>query len=275
MDTAKLRRITNAYYDEVSKICYPLFKKTPVDFFVYECFHDSGDAIFLSSAPDVLINWAKDDLHPTQEELNLYASFGLKTALLSHLIPLPPGVDLVAEKYAKIIERASESDLYHTLFLVDRFSTYYRVCGFGVKKSNKSILNFYINAVSLLQRFVNYFEKHASEIINLNNSVDELIYLPKYHLIQSMSYGLDDSPSAFLELDFPVDFEIKNSLINPSLTSREYQCLALVAQGFTMKTAAKKLEISHRTVEQHLRNIKDKLGLQTKSQLVEIWHANQ
>ena len=56
------------------------------------------------------------------------------------------------------------------------------------------------------------------------------------------------------------------------ITGREKECMSLIAQGYTMKNAAKKLCISHRTVEQHLRNVKDKLGLNTKNQLVEAWH---
>ncbi len=273
MDLTKLSRFSNRYFDEVDRICYPLFKRTPVDFFVYEIFYDSGEAIFLSSAPNVLINWAQDDLHPTQEELDLYSSIGLKTALLSHLIPLPPVIDLIALKYEKIIDIASQCDLYHTLFFVDRYTTHYRVCGFGVKKSNKSVLNFYLNAAPTLLRFINYFEKNAEELINADNG-SELIYLPKYHLIQSINLGLENLEETFLNLDFPLDFDLKNGLMNSSLTSREYQCLSLVAQGYTMKTAAKKLDISHRTVEQHLRNLKEKLSVNTKSQLVEMWHMH-
>lgn len=275
MDTTKLIQVNSNYHDDVNKICFPLFQKTPIDFFVYEHFHDSGDAIFLSSSPDVLVNWAKDDLHPTREELDLYASFGLKTALLSHLIPLPPGTDLVANKYDKIISVACENELFHSLFIVDRLEASYRVCGFGVKKSNKSILNFYINAVPLLQKFINYFEKYAFEKVDININSQELIFLPTYHVIQPMAVDIDNLSDVLLGLDFTDSFDFKSTILNPALTSRESQCLSLVAQGYTMKSAAKKLEISHRTVEQHLRNIKEKLGLQTKSQLVEIWHAHQ
>ncbi len=273
MDVTKLSQYNNRCHDEVDRICYPLFKRTPVDVFVYEIYYDSGEAIFLSSAPNVLINWVKNDLHPTQEEFDLYSSIGLKTALLSHLSPLPPVIDQLAQKYEKIIDIASQCDLYHTLFFIDRFTTHYRVCGFGVKKSNKSILNFYLNAATTLQRFIAYFEKNAIELINADNET-KLIYLPRYHMIQSINPEIENLAETFLNFDFPLHFDLKNGLMNSSLTSREYQCLSLVAQGHTMKTAAKKLDISHRTVEQHLRNIKDKLGLQTKSQLVELWYAN-
>jgi DNA-binding CsgD family transcriptional regulator len=56
------------------------------------------------------------------------------------------------------------------------------------------------------------------------------------------------------------------------ITSRELECLSLTAQGYTMKYTARKLEISPRTVELHLRNIKDRYGLTSKNQLVKLWH---
>lgn len=60
--------------------------------------------------------------------------------------------------------------------------------------------------------------------------------------------------------------------LNNMLTQREIECLSYIAHGFTMKMIAKKLNISPRTVEQHLRNLKEKFELNTKGQLVELWY---
>ncbi len=56
------------------------------------------------------------------------------------------------------------------------------------------------------------------------------------------------------------------------LTTREYQCLALLAKGYTMKMIALEYSISPRTVEQHIRNIKEKTDLRTKQELLRAWH---
>lgn len=56
------------------------------------------------------------------------------------------------------------------------------------------------------------------------------------------------------------------------ITDRELNCLALIAKGYTMKAVALRLEISPRTVEMHLQNIKEKFGFSTKNQLVSLWH---
>ncbi len=52
------------------------------------------------------------------------------------------------------------------------------------------------------------------------------------------------------------------------LTTREQVILSYVAQGFSSKEVARKLDISYRTVEAHRRNIKQKLGLETLAELI-------
>ena len=55
---------------------------------------------------------------------------------------------------------------------------------------------------------------------------------------------------------------------NDKLTTREQVILSYVAQGFSSKEVARKLDISYRTVEAHRRNIKQKLGLETLAELI-------
>lgn len=57
--------------------------------------------------------------------------------------------------------------------------------------------------------------------------------------------------------------------LSPHLTAREQDCLKGLLQGFTAKMIAKKINISHRTVEEYLVKIKEKFNVTTKSQLIE------
>ncbi|ODN42913.1 LuxR C-terminal-related transcriptional regulator [Piscirickettsia litoralis] len=59
------------------------------------------------------------------------------------------------------------------------------------------------------------------------------------------------------------------------LTSREIECLYLYISGLTAKEIAKEFEISYRTVETHLLNIKNKYGISTKSQLKKLFKLVQ
>lgn len=52
------------------------------------------------------------------------------------------------------------------------------------------------------------------------------------------------------------------------LTCREAQCMYYLLHGCTLMKTAEKLQLSHRTVEFYVKNIKMKLNLMTKSELI-------
>lgn len=54
----------------------------------------------------------------------------------------------------------------------------------------------------------------------------------------------------------------------PELTGRELEVLGMVADGLTSKEIAEKLYISENTVRNHVRNILDKLGLNSRFEAV-------
>lgn len=53
------------------------------------------------------------------------------------------------------------------------------------------------------------------------------------------------------------------------LTTRELECLFYVLKGKTSKHIGKTLNISYRTVETHMSNVKSKLNIRNKSELIE------
>lgn len=59
-----------------------------------------------------------------------------------------------------------------------------------------------------------------------------------------------------------------NQIDGINLTKQEHQCLRLLIKGGTNKTIAKILKISPRTVESYLQNVKIKLNVHSKSELI-------
>lgn len=59
----------------------------------------------------------------------------------------------------------------------------------------------------------------------------------------------------------------------PELTSRENEVLALLSDGMTDREIAVALVISRRTVESHVRNILDKLGVESRLQAARTYRA--
>lgn len=52
-----------------------------------------------------------------------------------------------------------------------------------------------------------------------------------------------------------------------ALTPREAQCFHLLGYGGSVKTIARALELSPRTIEMYINNLKDKTGIPYKSEL--------
>lgn len=85
-----------------------------------------------------------------------------------------------------------------------------------------------------------------------------------YFAIKSVVKGQTHFSSSIAKmlLENPIKAE------NEKLTTREQVILSYVAQGYSSKEVARKLDISYRTVEAHRRNIKQKLGLESLAELV-------
>ncbi len=260
--------ILNANYDYLSKICHPLFKSTPIKYVDYIRYYDNGEAIAFTMSPDFSVKTVQENLLPTFEEFQLFSLFNQKACFLSVATSLPPGIGEVShEKYERNLAYSLDHGVYHRLYLVERYEGYYVTCGFGVTNDNKSMINYYLNALPNLEKFLKYFELHSKEYIDSQLEYSKF-NLPTYHdkLIMDI---------VEFELPLPANKEFDLITVDPfsEITPREKECMSLIALGYTMKSTAIKLGISHRTVEQHLRNLKDKLGLNTKSQLVELWHT--
>lgn len=262
----------------VARLCKPLFDRTPITFFIYAQLFDDGNRFVYASDPEVECKVL--DFYATKLELDLFNKLGHRITQLSHQLEVPDELTICyPDKYENNIEYYTESGVYHRLYFLERFENYYRFAGFGVGTEQKSEFNFYFNNMPLLEQFIAHFETEMREYIE-ETKVNDLVYVPEYFEVPAMdiyphlqSMGLKK---------FQVN-EIVKSLMPEKLpktlvsmfTPREHECVALIARGYTMKAVAQYLKISPRTVEVHLRNIKDKFSLKNKQEIVELWHASQ
>lgn len=90
------------------------------------------------------------------------------------------------------------------------------------------------------------------------------IDIQKQHLAQSLNLisqlGLLNGHNRTFNPDFQLDFML--------LTEREKECLELTRKGKTAKQCAQLLGLSYRTIENYLHNIKSKLNVSSKSELI-------
>jgi DNA-binding CsgD family transcriptional regulator len=88
-------------------------------------------------------------------------------------------------------------------------------------------------------------------------------------------HSLSQSLSLLTELGlFNQDSANEININDVKLSEREMQCLQFTVKGYTAKKIAKELNISHRTIEEYLNNIRIKVGVNSKSELIEMTMQN-
>ena len=95
-------------------------------------------------------------------------------------------------------------------------------------------------------------------ILEQNNTSDKLDYvISQFYRILSHRLGNQDEP---LKLE-------ENYLLN-KLSKREKEILKLFLNGYTSAQVAEALDLSRRTVEYYLVNLKNKLNCASKSEII-------
>jgi DNA-binding NarL/FixJ family response regulator len=87
-------------------------------------------------------------------------------------------------------------------------------------------------------------------------------------LVLALSMADNDLQNQFPPVGSPPIVPTESPVVQPSLSDREVQVIELVTAGLTNEQIAEKLEISKRTVDNHISNILTKTGTQNRVALV-------
>lgn len=115
------------------------------------------------------------------------------------------------------------------------------------------------------QRVKSVFQKGASGYLLKGDPLDEL-----YEAIETVQQG-----GRYISSSLPDEWaeaaeEDDDLGDGTSLTLRERQVVQLTAEGYTSREVGAHLNISHRTVEKHRENIKDKLGVRSLVEMAQF-----
>ncbi|MEQ9116552.1 MAG: helix-turn-helix transcriptional regulator [Rickettsiales bacterium] len=251
---------------EVSEICIPL-SSLGIKFFRFlRVYYDYSYLTLMNGYDNFLKNYYDnvEDLGRIWGPNACYARNNTKP----HYLLWPssaPKFDLNMQLFFDSGIRNGISLLYRSKDSVDIVS--YAFCN---NTNHTTANNFFINNRSFLEKFTIHFQERAQHLIN---PVQRQAFA-KFPKIFDLHYK--DNP-LFKDAKRLYDlFEFKKIITNEQgkiieLTKREAECLELIAFGETMKGAACTLNISPRTVEQHINSIKAKSRSCYKSDLVRLY----
>lgn len=165
---------------------------------------------------------------------------------------------------------ACEQDLGSGITLTFRNGNIRDFFGFAASTDNKSINKILATSQNELSRFIFYYLEQTSKIKRLSNI---------YHDWQEMDILQHRNDSCYIvtatqedrhKLDlYPKRYYISDKNREIYLTQAQMKCLALGLNNKTSKEIAKILHISHRTVQEHLDNIRKKIVVSNIKMLYE------
>ncbi|MBY0281911.1 MAG: helix-turn-helix transcriptional regulator [Alphaproteobacteria bacterium] len=238
-------------------ICEPLFRYAPIcgaafmRFFLDEQRQCSNAVILTTSLP--VFRWHLLEVTDNGTEFLNASKNSINDEYNYFLWPEKTGdhiLQIVKQKFRH----------FNGISVYKRHDTYIDCWNFSSgENAFLSILNH--TNMEILRKWISHFKREASFLINtapLKYYADKL----------DMSPTGNGSPS----FDFNtlnMSFEMNNCLIK--FTKRETECWSFFAQGFRVKEIAKKLNLSPRTVEGYINNIKFKTGYNLRSDLTKMY----
>ena len=238
---------------EMQAMRLPL-KRLHIDFFSYTRFYLDGTSISLLTHTD----WYQFFLK--QEVPGCINVFNLET-----------GCNLWSELFPEqaVADAKSQFGIDNGIHFSYRHESYVEAISFASKVNDRNAMGFFIANIDLLEKFIVYFREKASKLIQ--KALGEKIVIPK------IMRGYEDIHTGYrLSHQDRIKFltEIGYEDIN-RLSDREYECLECLAHGMSAKHSAKALNISPRTVETHINNIKNKFSCASKLDLLNLyWDIN-
>ncbi len=245
--------------NEIGEICKPLHK-LGITSFNYVRTYDDGSQVNLGNIPAWLEYFYENEFyrigafekHPSNYE----SGYALWPQLSGQKIFFDARTYFNIDNGITIIEKQMDScDFYY----------------FGTTKNNAKIINFYLNNIDLLKRFILYFKDRANSIIKQADK--DRIVLPD-HFDQRESASSNESciqelfKREFLKETAIKTLKLTGELKGEVLTNKQLNCIINLMEGKTAKEIAKTLDISHRTVEGHVTKLKTRFNCRTKNDLL-------
>jgi DNA-binding CsgD family transcriptional regulator len=162
----------------------------------------------------------------------------------------------------------SDFDIWNFLLVYEKFPTYGEFWFFGTKRDNTQILDFYINNLYVFQHFILYFKNKACHLLDVSD--------PSRLITTTLRPFKEGFKEREVIQNFVNEITYKRLYLNGQysgkfLSRKESECLFYFSKGNTMKEIAEHTCLSPRTIETHLKNIKNKVGCHTKSELISLF----
>lgn len=247
------QRYIDRYHDKVKAVCEPLQRCFGVNYFTYHSINEDGMWRPLVSRPDYAEYY-------TEKQVCLY------DPCLLHPRCYRSGVLFWTQfttdpDLKKMMDMAMQSHgMAHGFMIVETHGSSCEFFGFTAPPEQEDIYDVYVNHLPLLKKFCRYFKQQLAPVFKQMES-DPIDLLALKGKVFSESEG-----SPFVAHDTSRFVASLDSYC--PLTKQERRCLSYYLDAPRMRDVAEQMQLSVRTVEFYLANIKGKLQCDNKVELI-------
>lgn len=261
-ELAELLRRNRRCHSKIKKFCEPLFNNFGFKGIFYHHIAANGYATSCSSDLESFEYYYQADLY----KLNPYARHPDFFQSGIHFIP-----EIKNDAYQNAIQsEADKFDMSYQLVILEKSAIGCQGFSFAIsQKDQSSSYSYIINHLAILQSFIRYFKKENRRLL------DDLIAEP-YNLEKEIGKEFKNRPNFFLDVPSntkKIEMLKQLGIIDPFddllLSPREKECIRLLIKGYTATQTGEILQLSKRTVEHYLENIKLKTNSFSKLELFE------
>ncbi|PCJ28927.1 MAG: hypothetical protein COA94_03335 [Rickettsiales bacterium] len=155
----------------------------------------------------------------------------------------------------KFLQELSSKDMCNSFLIYKNTEDVIYMYAFISSSLNPDALSYFVNQSGFLEELINKYKATFASVFQKS----------KYQELREQMFSEKVAQHIFSDLTS----SMQNSSFQ-QLTPKEIECTALVARGWNNKAIAKKLNISTRTVEFHLSNIRNKLNINSRNDIVDI-----
>lgn len=255
-------RHTRSYNDRIRKFCAPLFRNFGFNCLFYHYISKEGYGTCFSTHIQSFEYYFHNHLY----RVNPYARHPDHFQTGVHLIP-----EIKDQNYQKTIQlEAEEFDTVYKVVLLEKTSNGCQGFSFAVSKKNQHSIPFnFTSDLPVLQCFVRRFKEEAKEIMQRVLEDQLRLDIAIGADFYSKPIALEVAAHNQKKIEFLKQLGILQSADDIQLSNRESECIRLLLQGYAASQIAEILNLSKRTVEHYIENVKLKTNCYTKLELIE------
>lgn len=182
---------------------------------------------------------------------------------------VPTVIDEFSRKQDPIMHLAYDFNIWN-IFCIYRCDAtdFAEVFCFATGKDRQIDSKFYLDNILLLEQFIKYFKQQAADLIDTTDKRKLAYFDERFNFDAGCTIEKHKIHEFLDKISVGDVCLLGRSGDKIALSKQESKCIKFISLGNSMKETAKILNLSPRTVESYLNNVKFKTGYYYKSQLI-------